>query len=650
MGYRVRARIALAAAFLLAVHLALAVVSLVQENPTIDEVVHLPAGITYWQRGTFKLYHHNPPLVKLLAALPVLVSGVEMEPLYQSQSWQDEPPNKAAFAHLFAYLNAPEYFERFTRARLVMPLFSIVGGLAVFAWSSRLYGGLGGLLSLALWVFCPNVLAHARLVTTDLPATAVGVLATFGFWLYLRVPTWRRAALTGGLLGLAQLTKFSLVLLFGIWPMLWALRLWELRHQEGKTRRLVICASHGAIMLALCVVIIDLGYAFEGVGRSLGKYEFVSRMLTRPVLVQDRPRPQVKDRLLNNLHQARINRFRGTFLGSLPVPLPEHYLLGFDDQKMEAEGIPQNLLPGAGPQAGVDVQGYPVYLDGVISQQSWWYYYLVAMAYKVPEGTWAIVSMAIGVMAASRRARASWFDELALLATPVILLVVISGFTNINLGLRYVLPIFPYLFVSAGKLVPWAAGIGHRLGRRVAEVLILVCLAATMVATLAIGPHYLAYFNLVSGGPARGSEHLIDSNLDWGQDLLGMRRWLARHAPGERVGLAYFGQINPSIFALRGDTAFDWFLPPALPGKIEHRAPQRPLEPGLYAVSASLVRGLPWRVYDNARWAPYSAWTDAFGYFRTLSPIAQVGRSIFVYRVNEADAARLAPLWEPQAR
>jgi hypothetical protein len=74
------------------------------------------------------------------------------------------------------------------------------------------------------------------------------------------------------------------------------------------------------------------------------------------------------------------------------------------------------------------------------------------------------------------------------------------------------------------------------------------------------------------------------------------------------------------------------------------------LEPGLYAVSASLVRGLPWRVYDNGRLMPYSAWIDAFGYFRTLKPIERIGDSIFVYRVTAEDAARLAPLWGVENR
>jgi 4-amino-4-deoxy-L-arabinose transferase-like glycosyltransferase len=502
-------------------------------------------------------------------------------------------------------------------------------------------------LSLALWVFCPNVLAHARLVTTDLAATSLGVLATFVFWRYLKRPAWRRAAVAGVALGVAQLTKFSLILLFAVWPLLWVIHLWQSRSEGGLRRRLGSGAAHGALVLLLGVLVIDLGYGFEGVGHPLGKHEFVSRLLARPVLPQDRPRPQVGNTLLNNLLQARINRFRGSLLGSLPVPLPEHYLLGFDDQKLEAEGIPKNLLPNARAQAGDETVGYPVYLDGVVSPKSWWYYYLFALAYKVPEGTWALFILALLVTAASRRARAAWFDEIALLVVPLILLFVISVFTNINLGLRYVLPIFPYLFISAGKLVPWAAGLGGLFRRRVAQGVLALSLGATMVATLAIRPHYLAYFNAVSGGPAYGSEHLIDSNLDWGQDLVGLRRWLARNASGERVGLAYFGQINPSIFEWRGDTAFDWFLPPALPGTIEGRPPPRRLEPGLYAVSASLVRGLPWRVYDNGKLDTFSAGTDAFGYFRALKPIAQVGYSLFIYRLSKADAARLAPLWEP---
>lgn len=623
----------------------------------MDEVIHLPAGITYWQKGTFRLYRHNPPLVKLIAALP----AIGMSPVidYAEKSWAGDPPNKAAFAHEFMEKNARVYFELFTRARLLMPVFSIVGGLVVFFWSRALYGSAAGLLSLSLWVLCPNVLAHTRLVTTDLGATSLGALATFVFWHYLKSPSWRRALLAGVCLGLAQLTKFSLLLLYGLWPLLALIRLATL---EDRRRRLGPMLAHGALVVATSVLVIDLGYGFEGVGLPLGRHEFISQTLTRPV-PPGMARPWSPDPLLAGAWRFRVNRFRGTLLEYLPVPLPKHYLLGFDDQKFEADGIPKKVFDPrlTGPE-GDTIDGYPVYLDGELSQKSWWYYYLLTLVYKVPEGTWALVLASLAVLVFSPRARGQWFDEVFVLTVPAVVLFVMSIFTNINLGLRYVLPIFPYVFVSTGKLVPWASGLSRRSSRIAAASVIVLCVGATAVATAAIHPHYLAYFNLVSGGPSRGSEHLIDSNIDWGQDLVRLRRWLEKNAPGERVGLAYFGQIHPRIFAARGE-GFDWFLPPPTPGTVSMKEGEGPpryvvdprnrrLQPGLYAVSASLVKGLPWRVYDspwqgfgNTNWLGYRAWFNAFAYFDELTPIAKVGHSIFVYRVRPEDAERLSTLW-----
>jgi hypothetical protein len=188
---------------------------------------------------------------------------------------------------------------------------------------------------------------------------------------------------------------------------------------------------------------------------------------------------------------------------------------------------------------------------------------------------------------------------------------------------------------------------------------LVLAIGLTAAQTVLVHPHYLASFNWLAGGPDRGSEHLIDSNLDWGQDLVGLERWMAENRPGRRVGLAYFGQINPSIFLLRGED-FRWFLPPLLPGTIRPMyqspaliGPEATLKPGLYAVSASLVRGLPWRIYDPGD--PSRAWSagwdarsdkqerGAFSYFADLTPIARVGHSIFVYELSQEDCDRLNP-------
>jgi 4-amino-4-deoxy-L-arabinose transferase-like glycosyltransferase len=569
-------------------------------------------------------------------------------------------------------LNVNRYFELFQLARLMMPLFSIVGGLTVFAWSRRLYGVWGGLLSVSLWVFCPNILAHARLITSDLGATALGVMATYVFWRYLVKPSWRWAALAGIALGLAQLTKFSMVLLYAVWPFLWLVRLWLVVNRGERLTCIARSLMQGVVIVGLSVLTIDAGYFFEGVGIPLGKYEFGSRTLTRPVTDPNVKRPNSKNPLLDAAWQFRVNRFRETWLERLPSPLPEQYLLGFDEQKIETEGIPSRF--GKAAQAGKDKVAkeraipegpgdergaYAVYLNGQLRRTGWWYYYLLTLVYKVPEGTWLLVGLSVAILAFVRRSRESWADEIALGTVPLVILVSMSFFTDINLGLRYVLPIAPYVFIATGKVAPWVLGLSG-WWKRVMGSLVVGSLGLTILSCLWIHPSYLAYFNWVSGGPDRVPARLIDSNLDWGQDLVGLQAWCKKNIPGQPIGLAYFGQINPTIFRLRQEP-FPWFLPPGRPdtiGRMEGKTdptlvgPAKRLTPGYYAVSVTLLYGLPWRLYDPAdpkvtpeAWSP--AWNagkvDAFGYFRMFEPIEKIGHSIYIYHLKENDIAHAAP-------
>ena len=222
---------------------------------------------------------------------------------------------------------------------------------------------------------------------------------------------------------------------------------------------------------------------------------------------------------------------------------------GFDEQKIEAEG------------------GYPVYLNGQIRRSGWWYYYICTLLYKVPEGTWLLVLLSLAAAAATVRSPVARADELMLWSTPAVVLFSMSFLTDINLGIRYVLGIFPYVFIATGKVVPWILGM-RAIGKYFIGTAAAAALALSIAATASIHPHYFAYFNWSSGGPERVPPRLIDSNLDWGQDLVGLERWWKKTIPGERIGLVYFGQINPSLFALRGES-FPWFLPPIPAGQVQ---------------------------------------------------------------------------------
>ncbi|QEH33075.1 hypothetical protein OJF2_15720 [Aquisphaera giovannonii] len=657
----------LAVVALLVLHVALAESSLVRENATVDEVVHLPAGITYWQQHTFRLYHHNPPLVRMVAALPVVLAKPVMEPVYQQPSWSSPDPSPSTFSQSFARMNADRYFDLFTLARMVMPIFGVIGGLVVFAWSRMLYGPGGGLLSLALWCLCPNILAHGRLLTTDAGSTAIGAAATFAFWLYLRKPNWLRGAAAGVLLGLAQLTKFSMLALYVVWPFLAVIWLMLAVRPDERFRTIGKYAAHGVLVVILSVLTIDAGYFFEGVGTPLGRFEFASTSLTRPVPGGLRQAPATKNRLFAMHWPFRENRFRGTILAGLPSPLPSHYLLGFDEQRIETEGILKRMnrafealragdletARAEAMSADASVQGYPVYLNGELRRTGWWYYYLAALLYKVPEGTWGLVILSVASLVVRRRSGADWADEVCLAAFPAFLLFSMSVLTDINLGLRYVLSIFPYVHIAAGKVIPWAIGLGgkpaHWAWGGIASLLLL-----TASATAWIHPHYLTYFNVLSGGPDRMPPRLIDSNLDWGQDLVNLQDWYRENAEGEPIGLAYFGQINPTLLEGRGP-ALRWYIPPARPGglvllqdpnspTLRVSGPAGQLAPGYYAISASIVQGLPWRLYDPSPfvWEPcWNADQDAFSYFRRLTPIHRIGHSIDVYKLTEQDVARV---------
>jgi 4-amino-4-deoxy-L-arabinose transferase-like glycosyltransferase len=606
----------------LTTQLILAELSLGRENPTVDEVAHLPAGVTYWEKGTFRLYPHNPPLVKLLAAAPVVWSKPNTDQLYQQKSWSSASPSHPTFSQSFARLNIDRYFELFHSARMLMPAFLVVGGLVVYLWASRLHGPWGGFLSLALWTFCPNLLAHGRLITTDAGSAALGVAATYVFWRYMQQANWKWAVTAGIALGLAQITKFSMLVLLVIWPFLWLVRLTLVSPRTDWLGKVVRTIPHAFLILVFTILVIDVGYRFEGVGQRLGDFEFASGFLTRRV-AEGTPRPKSENDLLNIAWHFRVNRFRGTFLERLPVPLPRYYIQGFDEQKLETEGIPTSFFramrgdPAApGDADSNEVAGYDVYLNGVMRSSGWWYYYLATLLYKLPEGTCLLLALSILPLVLIKRSSTAWADEIAVATIPLVIFVTMSFLTDINLGLRYVLGMLPFLYIGAGRIAPWIEQLA-RPTREIASAVVLALLASTIAATASIHPHYLAYFNWTSGGPDRVPARLIDSNLDWGQDLIGLKNWCRRNIPGQPIGLAYFGQINPTIFTKR-DEPFPWYLPPIPDGaadlmyretersKLDGFAPT--LTPGYYAISATLLYGLHWRLYDPALRAWDPAW------------------------------------------
>jgi 4-amino-4-deoxy-L-arabinose transferase-like glycosyltransferase len=538
-----------AAAGLLVAHAGLAAWGATLHSPTNDEVAHLPAGVSYWHWGRFDLYNVNPPLVRLVAALPVVLA----RPATDWHSFDAAGRSEWSVGSDFLAANGERAWRLFTLARWACVPLSLLGAAVCYRWAGELYGPAAGLAALALWCFGPNFLAHAQLITPDVGAASFGVAAAYAFWRWLRQPTWGRAAAAGALLGLAQLCKMTWLVLFPLWPLLWGL--WHLRGTPaaGWRRRGVQLAA----VLLLGLWVINLGYLFEGSFRPLGEYRFRSAALGGP----------------------RDNRFAGTWLGAAPVPLPANYVLGLDAQRADFE------------------RPLPAYLRGEWRfDGGWWYYYLYAVAVKAPLGTLLLLLLATARRLAARQPSVSSADEAVLLAPAAAVLVLVSSQTGINQHLRYALPAFPFAAVWAGQ--------AFRPAPRAVGALAAALLAWSVASSLSAYPHSLSYFNELAGGPAGGHAHLLHSNIDWGQDLFFLKRWLQDHPEARELRLAYDGRVGPSAVGPRCT-----------------RATAEPA-PGWYAVSVNALR-------------------DAGGEYRHFlrrRPVARAGYSIYIYHFTAAEA------------
>lgn len=485
------------AALLLAAHLALVLWGAARNSVTFDENQHLPAGVAIATRGDFSVEPANPPLVKLLCALPPLALGAR-------------PPAAAALAahsqyaagESFMRLNAARYHRLYFAARALVALLSVALGVLVWRIARRLYGARAGLLALAFYAGAPEALAHGGLVTLDV-ATALGMLGTvYAFWRFARGGRWRGWPLVALACGLTFLTRFTALLLAP--TLLLLATLWTLLGAARRPARLWLGL---ALLIPASLLMLQLGYLGHSSFAPLAAHtEFKSRELT-------------------------TLRERAPWLR---LPVPDDYLEGFDHIAFESQ-------PGF----------TATYLLGRIRTGAVWYYFPLALLFKWPLGFLAALAaraVAVGRARPDRRRLA----RAAVLAVPVAVVLGAAMFgAQLNVGVRYVFAILPPLCVWLGGLAASAgrAAVGARraLSRWALAGWLLV--GAQAVETALAAPWYLSFFNRFAGGPGGGDRLINDSNVDWGQGLIALREELARRGIA-RVHLAYHGTTDPAIYGI----------------------------------------------------------------------------------------------------
>ena len=474
---------------LLAVHLALAIWGALRNSVTFDENFHLPSGVLIAARGELRASAVNPPLVKALCGAAALAAGARLP---SAEALRDG--EQGVVGESFMRLNADRYHRVFVAARLVIVALSLLLGLLVWRVARRLYGPTGGVLALGFYAFLPEALAHAGLATMDLATGLSWFASVYAFWMFARTGRWGWWWAVAGAVSFAFLVRFTALLLG---PVLLAIAMLAVVQRQARrpARMWLGLALLGPLVLAA----LSAGYlgrtSFVPIGRgTFGSHSFQALQHAAPWL---------------------------------RLPLPDTWLAGLDRQMVES-------------QAGVT----PAYLLGRVIPHAVWYYFPLAFLFKWPLGFLGAL-LARTRLAVVRRRRRGEF-----LAIPVVVLLGFGMFAgNLDIGIRYLFPLLPFLCVWLGGLAPASALTppgGHgRVWLRVGLALALLQAVETGLAA----PWYLSFFNWPAGGPGGGYRLVNDSNVDWGQGLIALREEMSRRGI-RRIHLAYHGTTDPALYGI----------------------------------------------------------------------------------------------------
>jgi hypothetical protein len=453
------------------------------QSLTIDEPAHIVAGWRVWQRGDIKAHHETPPLPRLLLALPLLARDRQMV----GWDWKIEKTET-----LRPGLEAAAW-----QVRPVNVILGLI--LAILVWTATrlLFSETAANLALALFAFSPALIAHFSLATVD-GASTLSIFA-----LALQLIRWRRnpspvqTALLGMALGGSLATKFYT---FPLYAMTLGLVLvlkpqgFTLRPQSGNWGKLIAT-------IAVSFLLLWATYFF---------------------------------------HVTRVTWRDGRLVARFP---------GHPEPTTVAMKAPVNLtffVPAAEYLTGVrslvrlNRKGHPAFFMGEASTTGGWKLYLpVVIVLKWPI---SVLLLFLATVILALRGKLSFSRDAVLLASFPALFLSLAIFSKLNVGDRYILPIYPFLLVFIAGLWEFA--------QRCRVVLALVVAGVSFQAAdcFRYAPDYLSYFNLFVR-PAESWKLLSDSNLDWGQGLIALRKYQAQN-PNENIHLAYFGTVDPSLYGI----------------------------------------------------------------------------------------------------
>ena len=530
-----------------------------RKNITVDEIVMIPSAYYHLVTGDFHLVNEHPPLSKFLAATPLLmIQPNEPQPSGYMQFWD---ANAAKFESISFW------------ARVPMILCTVALGVLIFVIARNLFGARAALFAVAFFSFEPTILTHGRVVQTDMPAAFGYLLFFFVLYWYVRKPSWRRAVALGGATALAILAKFSMLLTAPI-LLIALVALWWRAPREHQARSMFL--KHATLVTLVVLISINAAYFFS------------RRQLS----------PQDVYWVQKSFPANSVAVLRTIEAGSHIVPT--------------------DFVFGIFWQLWHNNEGHHASLLGQYSRMGWWYYFLVAFALKTTLPFFLISLVSLG-WATYQLIRKRDLRFLALLL-PFLIYTVFVFFSHINIGIRYYLPAFPFLFILGGAFLDSLL----KIRRAPAGATAIVCAMFLWIGVESVRafPNYLPYMNqLASRHPHWW--YLSDSNVEWGDDAKELAAYL-RDRGEKRVQTAFLGDFF--TLSRYGVESISLISPEA----------GEPAHTRYAAIGASFLNGSVTPEYFlRGKWPTESERVNFLDEFRRRTPEAVIGNSVYVYRMQD---------------
>ena len=561
---------------ILAIAAVIAIASGWHDSPIVDEDPHIGAGYSYIAGHTYEFNPEHPPLAKDLAGIALSFLHINPKIIPKTEASVNDQWN---FGRTLIYHSGVDPITIVHVARLPLIIFFLLSGWLVFLWARRTYNPRTALLAVFLFALSPTVVAHARFVTTDVPALFGVLLASYFYIRYLGAQSTKNFWIAALAFGIAMLTKFSMFLLIPY--LLLAGMFWAWSHHQNYLRSVGrIIWKTILIMIVGFIVVVGPIYQFH-------VYNYP-------------PSQQIADEQ-SILNGYQVPAFAHAIIWASDKPVLRPYaqwMLGMAMVFQRAEG------------------GNRTYFLGQVSSASFKAYFPVVFALKEPIPFLLLIIGSIYLAwEALRRKHLSIKNKIrehfpALMMLLWVAIYVASSITaRLNIGIRHLMPIYGFLFVLvAGQIEPLLSS-----PKKWLKYIVIGLLGWYALEFAAIYPYYLTYFNEFAGGPSGGHNYVVDSNLDWGQDLWRLADYVkANHI--SKLSLDYFGWADPSFYL---GTAFNW------------------IHGGQYINKAQFLRDNPnggW-IAVSGTYYEESTVDSAKPYAWLGKPTTVIGNSIFVWHV-----------------